>query len=156
MRFLSCFWPVFASPFQLYFCVSWPCAQKAERPNSTHSPSENVFFQGARLRRLGRKDDNRWSKKASNKWNKLKIIKKQEISAAREGQESWRQEGPKLAHVGASWASLASTWATLAQVSPNLAPTWPNMAPNWPQRGPRPQRDQGPSGVPNLGPGSKF
>ena len=48
----------------LFLCF-WPCTQKAERPNSTHSPSENVFFQGARLRRLCRKDDNRWSKKDS-------------------------------------------------------------------------------------------
>ena len=55
------------------FCVFWPCTQKAERPNSTHAPSKNVFFQGARLRRLCRKDDNRWSKNDSNReWKKDK------------------------------------------------------------------------------------
>ena len=85
VRFLLCCWLVFASLFQFYVCVFWPCAQKAERQNSTHPPSENVFFQGARLRWLCRKDDNRWSKKDSkNRLEKRRtIIKKHEISGSR-------------------------------------------------------------------------
>ena len=85
MRFLSCCLSVFPLPFLLYFCVCWPCAQKAERSNSTHPPSENVFFQGARLRRLCRKDDNRWSKMTSKiEWRKDKqSSKKHAMSGSR-------------------------------------------------------------------------
>ena len=57
----------FGAVFHIVFCVFCPRAKKAEERNSTHSPRENLFFQGARPRRRSPKDDNRRPKKALNK-----------------------------------------------------------------------------------------
>ena len=52
------------------FYVFWPRAKKTEERNPTHSPCENMFFQGARPRRRSPKDDNRRPKKALNEGSK--------------------------------------------------------------------------------------
>ena len=59
VRFQAAFGAVFSSCFQCF----WPRAKDAEGQKSTHPPSENLFFQGARLRRRRHKGDNRRPKK---------------------------------------------------------------------------------------------
>ena len=67
VRFSLLFGAAFGAAFHFVFCVLWPRAKKAEERNSTHSPRENLFFQGARPRRRSPKDDNRRPKKALHK-----------------------------------------------------------------------------------------
>ena len=53
----TCFHPV--------FCVFWPRAHKGQMRKLTHSPCENLFFQGTRRRRARHREGNRRPKTAA-------------------------------------------------------------------------------------------
>ena len=61
---------VFGGVFRFVFCLFSPRAKNGEDRNPTHSPRENLVFQGARPRRRSPKDDNKPLQKSLNKGSK--------------------------------------------------------------------------------------
>ena len=61
---------LFSLLFFSFISVFFGRARKRPKGQIRHSLRAKTCFQGARLRRLCRKDDNRWSKKTSIEWKK--------------------------------------------------------------------------------------